>query len=32
MMLDEGFKDYPREYQQLIMEYLKLLEEERIEN
>lgn len=29
MMLDEGFKNYPREYQQLIMEYLKLLEEGR---
>lgn len=27
MMLDEGFKNYPREYQQLIMEYLKMLEE-----
>ncbi len=27
MMLDEAFKKYPREYQQLIMEYLKLLEE-----
>lgn len=27
MMLDDGFKNYPREYQQLIMEYLKLLQE-----
>ncbi|MCB5258978.1 MAG: hypothetical protein M0Q19_03385 [Candidatus Cloacimonetes bacterium] len=27
MMLDDSFKKYPREYQQLIMEYLKLLEE-----
>jgi hypothetical protein len=27
MMLDDEFKNYPREYQQLIMEYLKLLEE-----
>lgn len=27
MMLDDGFKNYPREYQQLIMEYLKILQE-----
>jgi hypothetical protein len=27
MMLEDDFKKYPREYQQLIMEYLKLLEE-----
>ncbi len=27
MMLDDGFQNYPREYQQLIMEYLKLLQE-----
>jgi hypothetical protein len=27
MIHDEGFKNYPREYQQLIMEYLKLLQE-----
>lgn len=27
MLLDDGFKNYPREYQQLIMEYLKILQE-----
>lgn len=27
MMRDEDFRNYPREYQQLIMEYLKLLQE-----
>lgn len=26
-LLEEGFRSYPREYQQLIMEYLKLLQE-----
>ena len=26
-LLEEGFKSYPREYQQLIMEYLKLLQQ-----
>ncbi len=26
-LLEDGFKSYPREYQQLIMEYLKLLQE-----